>query len=105
MNLRRVCYPKKDGGLGVRNLQLINLSLSTKWRLRLLVREQMQWKEVLGAKYGSIVLGNPNLEGITPSNHASLCWRDIASLGGGGSLQNLNWFQSGERCGDVFRVG
>jgi len=53
------------------------------------VREQIQWKEVLEAKYGSIVLGNPNLEGITLSNHTSLWWKYIVSLGGG-SLQNLN---------------
>jgi hypothetical protein len=88
----------------IRDILLGNLNLFAKWRWSLLVREQVQWKEVLEAKYDSILLGNPNLEGITPSKHASLWWRDIVSLGGG-SFQNLNWFQSGERCGDVFQVG
>jgi hypothetical protein len=31
-----VCRPKKDGGLGIRDLQVMNISLLAKWRWKLL---------------------------------------------------------------------
>ncbi|PNX67524.1 ribonuclease H, partial [Trifolium pratense] len=34
-----VCLPKKKGGLGVRDVRLVNISLLTKWRWRLLEDE------------------------------------------------------------------
>ncbi|MCI22352.1 putative non-LTR retroelement reverse transcriptase [Trifolium medium] len=48
---RVVCQEKKNGGLGVRDLKAVNLSLLMKWRWRLLQREDMaHWKEVFVAK-------------------------------------------------------
>jgi hypothetical protein len=45
-----VCKEKSKGGLGVRDLEVVNLSFLTKWRWRLLDREDLAlWKEVLMA--------------------------------------------------------
>jgi hypothetical protein len=36
-----VCRPKERGGLGIKNLRLVNISLLTKWRWRLLTSQDM----------------------------------------------------------------
>jgi hypothetical protein len=52
-----VCQEKKNGGIGVRDLKAMNLSLLMKWRLRLLQREDVAlWKDVLVAKYSDYIL-------------------------------------------------
>jgi hypothetical protein len=48
-----VCKEKIKGGLGVRDVKIVNLSLLTKWRWRLLQEGRSLWNEVLDAKYGS----------------------------------------------------
>jgi len=50
-----VCKPKKDGGLGVRDVRAVNLSLLAKWKWRLLNDGEALWKEVLLEKYGRVI--------------------------------------------------
>jgi hypothetical protein len=73
-----VCRPKKEGGLGVKDLKAFNLSLMAKWRWRLLVEEGSQWKNILSAKYGEV--GGLVL-GMGARSRASLWWRDLVGLG------------------------
>jgi hypothetical protein len=87
-----VCREKKKGGLGVRDLDAVNISLLTKWRWRLLNREEVAlWKEVLVAKYGSHIVNNVNLslEGIP--YYASLWWKDLRNLDDG--VNSSNWLE------------
>jgi len=51
----RVCQAKDKGGLAVRDVRLIHLSLLTKWRWRLLQGGDKLWKEVFYEKYGSSI--------------------------------------------------
>ncbi|GAU21871.1 hypothetical protein TSUD_33680 [Trifolium subterraneum] len=51
-----VCKAKSKGGLGVRDVRLVNLSLLAKWRWRLLLPGRPLWQEVLVAKYGDHIL-------------------------------------------------
>jgi hypothetical protein len=53
-----ICKPKKEGGLGIKDLRLMNKSLLAKWRWKLLMCEDELWKNVLVAKYGNNVIGN-----------------------------------------------
>jgi hypothetical protein len=53
-----ICLPKNKGGLGVRDVRVVNISLLTKWRWRLLHEDHGVWKEVLKSKYGSGVVGS-----------------------------------------------
>jgi exonuclease III len=73
-----VCRPKKDGGLGVKDLKIFNLSLLAKWRWRLLAEDKPQWKLVLAAKYGSVGRIPFSLDRM---KKASLWWRDMVGLG------------------------
>jgi hypothetical protein len=71
-----ICKPKKEGGLGVKNLRVMNLSLLAKWRWKLLLEGNELWKKVVMAKYGSNVVGNVNLEEFELRGVASVWWRD-----------------------------
>jgi hypothetical protein len=52
-----VCKPKRLGGLEVRVLRVVNISLMTKWRWRLLNGGHSLWQEVIKCKYGEWVIG------------------------------------------------
>jgi hypothetical protein len=73
------CLPLKEGGgLGVKDLKVFNLSLLAKWRWRLLVGGEAQWKNVLSAKYGKL----DGLElGMGVRSRASLWWKDVVGVG------------------------
>jgi hypothetical protein len=51
-----VCKEKRNGGLGVKDIRVVNLSLLTKWRWRILQSERPLWKEMLVSKYGNHIL-------------------------------------------------
>jgi hypothetical protein len=87
-----VCKPKSLGGLGVRDLRVVNISLLTKWKWRLLSSSSLMWKEVIRSKYGDEVIGRVEWgEGSKPW-FSSLWWKDICSIG-----LNLdsNWYSQG----------
>jgi hypothetical protein len=76
-----VCLPKPKGGLGVRDVRMVNLSLLAKWRWRLLDNTQAVWKDVLISKYGELAVGKVELAEECKPCYASLWWRDICSIG------------------------
>jgi hypothetical protein len=84
-----VCKPKNQGGLGVRDIRAVNISLLTKWRWRLLFDDGSIWKEVLKGKYGAVVIGSVELGEDCVPWFSSLWWKDITLTG-----HNLetNWF-------------
>jgi hypothetical protein len=84
-----ICKPKKEGGLGVKNLKVMNLSLLTKWRWKLLSEGNELWKDVVLAKYGSLAVGNPDLDVVEPRVGASVWWRDLCRLDRG-----VGWFST-----------
>jgi hypothetical protein len=71
-----VCRPKECGGLGIRNLRLVNIALLTKWRWRLLTSNDLVWKSVLMAKYGKDIVGR-----IFADWHFSILIRRRISVG------------------------
>lgn len=62
----RICRPKSEGGLGVRNLDSFNVALLSKWRWRMLHEHDQLWCKVLLSKYG---------DGM--SSKASPWWKDL----------------------------
>jgi len=42
-----VCMPKSEGGLGTKDLSFVNLSLSGKWRWRLITGGEIVWKDII----------------------------------------------------------
>jgi hypothetical protein len=75
-----ICKPKKEGGLGIKNLRLMNSSLLSKWRWKILVEGNELWKKVLVAKYGDSVVGKSRLDVNDFGVGASVWWRDICRL-------------------------
>lgn len=47
-----MCQPKNNGGLGLRDVRVANLSILAKWRWRLIQGDNGMWKDVLIEKYG-----------------------------------------------------
>jgi hypothetical protein len=87
-----VCREKKKGGLGVRDLEVVNKSLLLKWRWRLVNDEGPSlWKEVLAAKYGTHILNNVNLSCESSPYFASLWWKDVCNIDVG--LGSSNWLE------------
>jgi hypothetical protein len=76
-----VCKAKWKGGLGVRNLEVVNCSLLLKWRWRILCRDELAlWKDVLKAKYGNHIVNDVNLSFEVIPSFATLWWKDICHL-------------------------
>jgi hypothetical protein len=75
-----VCKDKKDGGLGVRDIKVVNVSLLSKWRWNLLNDEPTLWKEVLIAKYGGRVGRSVSLNGCAGGRFVSAWWKDLCDI-------------------------
>lgn len=79
-----VCQPKESGGLGVKDIRVMNLSLLAKWRWRLLSGEKALWKEVLVERYGDKVCAKlEGVDGVCPRG-VSKWWKDLVNLDKGG---------------------
>ncbi|GAU25690.1 hypothetical protein TSUD_266170 [Trifolium subterraneum] len=84
-----VCKAKKKGGLGVRDVRLVNLSLLAKWRWRLLLPGRSLWKDVLAAKYGNHILHKVDWSEFRIPSFASNWWKDICTLDK--VVESKNW--------------
>jgi hypothetical protein len=75
-----VCMEKKSGGLGVWDVRLVNLSLLTKCRWRLVQPEMSLWKEFLVAKYGNHIMHQVDWSNLRTPSNASNWWKNIVAL-------------------------
>ena len=65
--------PKKEGGLGVKDVTSFNISLLGKWKWDLFQNQGETWARVLESKYG----GWRSLLGEQRASTESLWWRDL----------------------------
>jgi hypothetical protein len=86
-----LCRPKECGGLGIKNLRLVNVSLLTKWRWRLLVAQESLWASVLKAKYGKEIGLSSEFLSCENKRYASLWWKDLCKLGRISGSSNGDW--------------
>jgi hypothetical protein len=75
-----VCKERKKGGLGVRDIRIVNLSLLAKWRWRIILPGRPLWKEVLIAKYGDQIIHQVEWANISFPSIVSSWWRSIMGL-------------------------
>lgn len=100
-----MCQPRSNGGLGVRDVKLVNLSLLVKWKWRLLNEEQPLWKKVLVDKYGDHVRGLASSEVVRWPRFTSLWWRNLMTLEvgeGGFWFTNRVWRKLGDGSNTSF---
>lgn len=88
---KEVCQPKHKGGLGMRDVRVINLSLLAKWRWRLIQDGAELWRKVLREKYGGSIGDVVESGDRYMPSFTSLWWKDLMKLDAG---DNLNWFNS-----------
>lgn len=69
VNWKKVCQPKSKGGLGVRDVRLVNLS----------------------EKYGDFITGAPPMDGYRWPRFSSIWWKDLLKIEGG---VGGNWFSN-----------
>lgn len=50
----KICCSKKEGGLGIKNWELFNTALLSKWKWMMLVEDDSSWKGLLLFKYGDL---------------------------------------------------
>jgi hypothetical protein len=81
--------PKEVGGIVVRDVRLVNISLLTKWRWRLIESKEGLWKDVLRSKYGDAATKSVSLGTEVILWYASTWWKNICSIG---TNLNVNWF-------------
>lgn len=76
----RVCIPKKDGGLGVKNVEAFNLALLSKWIWRCLNDFDASWRPLLSHHYGDLQKSFTKDPVCKGDRKYSLWWRDLISL-------------------------
>jgi hypothetical protein len=86
-----ICRSKEKGGLGIRNLRLVNISLLAKWRWRLLSAPNEVWAQTLIAKYGKEGGLSSDLRRLENRKFASLWWKDICRLGEVNRADRVDW--------------
>jgi len=72
-----VCKSKKNGNLGVKELEMFNDSLLSKWRWGLLQDKESMWSRFLSFKYGNVHTLPLKLQKRSTS---SIWWHDLVGL-------------------------
>jgi hypothetical protein len=85
-----VCKEKSKGGLGVRDVRLVFLSLLFKWRWHILQSGRPLWKEILIVKYGNHILCDLDWCRYRTPHLVSNWWKNILSLDN--VVPSKNWF-------------
>ncbi|CAJ2658352.1 unnamed protein product [Trifolium pratense] len=91
----QVCRAKEQGGLGVKNLELFNIALLSKWKWRSINEKNAIWADLLHFRYGCLPAILLSSEANLSCSKASLWWRDVSSVGE--SIMH-GWFRSNTSC-------
>ncbi|KAH9735402.1 putative ribonuclease H protein [Citrus sinensis] len=73
----KVCQPKSCGGLGLKNLEVMNKALLMKVGWNLISSPNSLWTRVLLTKYG---LNKENLPSVLPTKNGSYLWKSIGKV-------------------------
>ncbi|XP_019429666.1 PREDICTED: uncharacterized protein LOC109337200 [Lupinus angustifolius] len=104
----KVCMPKDEGGLGIKNLFLFNLALLDKWRWRLLFDGNSLWVKVLKSRYGDGFLRCTRDGDLECFRRGSAWWREIGNLSQNREGVGCGWINDGIRrslgCGSSIKL-
>ncbi|CAJ2631177.1 unnamed protein product [Trifolium pratense] len=85
-----ICLPKEKGGLGIKNLNLFNQALLSKWKWRGICEPNSSWSKLLAYRYGSLY-SNFLDQVVCEGRGQSIWWRDLLKIG---RDDNGDWFRS-----------
>lgn len=68
-----LCLQMKEGGLGLKNIEVFNTALMEKWKWRIINGENGKWRDLLSARYGNIQMQIQN-GGAARRNRAISSW-------------------------------
>ncbi|CAJ2645290.1 unnamed protein product [Trifolium pratense] len=91
----QICMPRDQGGLGVKNLELFNLALLSKWKWRCVNESDAVWTDVLRFRYGHLPSKFLNEELYSCGAKDSIWWRDLVNVG---DSFLPGWFKSNVSC-------
>ncbi|XP_058786284.1 uncharacterized protein LOC131660936 [Vicia villosa] len=72
-----VCKAKEEGGLGIRDIETMNISLLMKWKWRILTEENTVWKDILKYRYHTPEVKMFVNDDNVMNKKDSLWWRDL----------------------------
>ncbi|XP_058733800.1 uncharacterized protein LOC131605468 [Vicia villosa] len=72
-----VCKSRKEGGLGVKDVEIMNVALLSKWKWHILTEKEAVWKDLLEARYGNLRLKVLIGDVSSLSKKESHWWRDL----------------------------
>lgn len=84
----RLCLPKESGGMGIRNMELFNVSLLGKWKWRFQKSNRSGWASLLNILYGD--------RGLLSTKQTSTWWKELQSLDAFNPLSS-GWFSDSIR--------
>lgn len=75
-----VCKSKEEGGLGIKDLEVFNRALLSKWRWRIIKEKEVIWSGIVRHRYISLVLKllSSNCRDIKRGDY--IWWRDLVLL-------------------------
>ena len=87
MAWQTLCKPRLDGGLGMKNLHVVNRALIMKLAWGMISKPNAFWVRLLKSKYrcdeGTIPM-------VTPRTHNSLIWKGICTVWND-TLEGIRW--------------
>lgn len=90
---KSVFYPKEKGGLGVKDVKILNLALLNKWKWRVINEHEVVWSRLLRGRYVDPVIKVLIGDDSMLNNNDSIWWRDL-SLSNNSVSINDNHFTS-----------
>lgn len=72
-----VCKDRAEGGLGIKNVEILNVTFLSKWKWIILTDEKAIWREILKERYGNIKLKVLIEDVSVVDKKVSIWWRDL----------------------------
>ncbi|XP_058764573.1 uncharacterized mitochondrial protein AtMg00310-like [Vicia villosa] len=74
---KTVCKTKEQGGLGVKDIEVMNMALLNKWKWRILKESDKPWVNILNSRYDNIKVKVLEGDAFVLSSRYSIWWRDL----------------------------
>ncbi|XP_058742136.1 uncharacterized protein LOC131614590 [Vicia villosa] len=92
-----VCKTCEQGGLGVKNMEILNVALLRKWKWRLLTEKEAVWSGIINHRYDNSALKILVEDVSVVSKQDSIWWRDVLISGNYVNLEENHFAAAGSK--------